>query len=214
MRDAVRLFLDEWELSRLHRREIKKVPRLLKTLPARLNLGCGPNRKDGWVNIDLFDSAADLRLDLREPWPFPDSSISYIYSEHLFEHFDFHNEVPRFLGEALRVLQPDGIFDLAVPDTEPALKAYDNPGAPYWSTAAEEWHPDWCETQLDHINYHFRQYDEFSERDQHKYAWDAKTLERTLQAAGFTSISQRDFNPLLDSEARRVGSLYMMARKP
>jgi predicted SAM-dependent methyltransferase len=207
-RFAFRVFLNEWELSRLHHRQIRKVPQFLRLLPAKLNLGCGPNRKAGWVNIDLFDSGADLQLDLREAWPFPDGSISYIYSEHVFEHFEFHHEVPAFLSQALRVLEPGGVFDVVVPDTETALKAYRNPTDQYWSTSAAGWHPDWCETELDHINYHFYQFGE------HKYSWDAETLTRTLCSAGFVSVAKREFNPLLDSESRRAGSLYMMAKKP
>jgi predicted SAM-dependent methyltransferase len=135
MREAVRLFFDEWELSRLHHRAIRRVPHFLQRPPVKLNLGCGPNAKDGWVNIDLFNDKADLRLDLREPWPFPDNSVSYIYSEHAFEHFEFHLEVPRFLGQAIRVLVPGGIFDVVVPDTEPVLKAYGDQSATYWSTS-------------------------------------------------------------------------------
>jgi predicted SAM-dependent methyltransferase len=208
MRDAVRLFFDEWELSRLHHRDLQKVPRFLQSLPTKLHLGCGRNRKDGWVNIDLFDSGADLRLDLREPWPFPDNSVSYIYSEHVFEHFEFHLEVPALLQQALRVLVPGGVFDVVVPCSEEALKAYGNPDAAYWATSAKAWHPDWCQTELDHINYHFRQDGE------HKYAWDAETLARTLKMSGFNCVSQRAFNSLLDLEARRVGSLYMLAKKP
>ena len=208
MRAAKEQFRAEWRLFRLHRREAKKASQFLHSLPIKLNLGCGPNRKGGWVNIDLFDPKADLRLDLREPWPFPDNSASYIYSEHVFEHFEFHVEVPHFLGEAFRVLKPGGIFDVIVPDTGPALKAYGDPHSAYWSTAAKRWHPDWCETALDHINYHFRQDGE------HQYAWDAESLGRTLRAAGFSDVSRREFDPLRDTEERRVGSLYMLGTKP
>ncbi len=208
MREAFRLFLSEWELSRVHHRELRKLPAVLPPLPVKLNLGCGPNPKTGWVNIDLFDRRADLRLDLREPWPFPDNSVSYIYSEHVFEHFEVHVEVPRFLKEALRVLTPGGVFDVVVPDTEPALKAYGDSEAGYWDAAAKNWHPGWCQTHLDHINYHFRQDGE------HKYAWDAETLTRTLETAGFSSIDERQFDAERDTEARLDGSLYVLARKP
>jgi hypothetical protein len=56
--------------------------------PLRLNLGCGPNAKPGWINIDFFDSRADLRLDVRKRWPFPNGSVSQVYSEHVFEHLE------------------------------------------------------------------------------------------------------------------------------
>ena len=94
----------EWSLYRLHRSELRKVGPLLQRRDKKLNLGCGPNPKLGWINIDLFDAHADLRLDLRETWPFPDASISHVYSEHVFEHFEIHREVAHFLSEAHRVL--------------------------------------------------------------------------------------------------------------
>ncbi len=208
LHQATSQWFDEWTLFRLHHREVEKARQLWRSLPVKLNLGCGPNHKDGWVNVDLFDAHADLQLDLRELWPFPDSSVSYIYSEHVFEHFEFHVEVPHFLGEAFRVLESTGTLDVVVPDTEPPLRAYGNPSATYWSSLAKRWHPEWCETELDHINFHFRQDGE------HKCAWDAETLRRTLKAAGFTNVLQREFNPLMDTEERRIGSLYMTGIKP
>ena len=104
--NAVRNAKKEWRIARLHHSEQKKVGPFLQRTEKKLNLGCGPNPKAGWINIDLFDSHADLRLDLREKWPFADASISHIYSEHVFEHFELQQEVPHFLSESLRVLQP------------------------------------------------------------------------------------------------------------
>jgi len=208
VRNALGQVRREWDLGRVHHRSLKKVSSFLQTPPFKLNLGCGPNPKMGWVNIDLFDSRADLQLDLREPWPFRNGTVSCIYSEHVFEHFDFREEVPHFLAEALRVLERGGVFDVVVPDTETPLQAYGHPQASYWTTLAKRWHPDWCETQLDHINYHFRQDGE------HKYAWDADTLARTLKRAGFQEIRRREFNSEMDSKEREQGSLYMIASKP
>jgi hypothetical protein len=57
---------------------VRKAPRFGRTSPLKLNLGCGSNHKQGWVDIDLFSSSADLRLDLRKRWPFPNGSATHI----------------------------------------------------------------------------------------------------------------------------------------
>lgn len=194
-------------MNRLHQSAVKKARQSFQGPPLKLNLGCGPFGKAGWVNIDLYDESADLRLDLREPWPFPDQSATYIYSEHIFEHFEIYTEVPHILSESLRVLEPGGVFDVGVPDTECPLRGYGVPGDNYWKLAPR-WHPADCETQLDHINYHFRQGSE------HKYAWDEETLGKALLKAGFVDVARRTFDPALDSEHRKDGTLYMRAIKP
>ena len=208
LRSALRGVRDEWQLARRHRRALKRVPPIVSRAGLlKLNLGCGPNPKPGWVNIDLWHPAADLTLDLREPWPFPDQSVTYIYSEHVLEHFEFHREIPHVLGESVRVLCPGGIFDVGVPDSEWPIRSYGNPQDEYWYLASG-WHPAWCDTQLDHINYHFRQDGE------HKYAWDHETLARSLRQSGFTAILRREFDNQLDTESRRTGTLDLRATKP
>ena len=131
-----------------------------------------------------------------------------MYSEHVFEHFEFSSEVPNFLSQSLRVLQPGGLFDVGVPDSEWPLQAYGHPAHEYWRFVESGCHPKWCETQLDHINYHFRQ------NGEHLYAWDEETLSRTLNKSGFTAVQRRDFDPALDTESRKTGTLYMRATKP
>ena len=111
----------------------------------KLNLGCGPNPKPAWINIDLYDSHADLHLDLREKWPFLDDTVTHIYSEHVFEHFEFHEEVGHFLSEAYRILRFGGLFDVGVPDTEWSLRAYGDSKDPFWAFSKTVY-PEWCET--------------------------------------------------------------------
>jgi len=207
LRRAIRDIGTEARMSYRHWVAVRKAPRFLSSAPLKLNLGCGSNRRPGWVNIDLYHPDADLQLDLRRRWPFPDDSAAYIYSEHAFEHFEFSQEVPHVLAESLRVLQHGGVFDVGVPDTEWLIRGYGNPNHEYWRYTAG-WHPASCETQMDHINYHFRQ------GEQHKYAWDEETLARSLQRSGFVSIARRLPDDNLDSEARKVGTLYMRAIKP
>ncbi len=159
------------------------------------------------MNIDLFSPGADLQLDLRKRWPLPDGSAVHICSEHAFEHFEFSEEVPYFLSQSLRVLQDGGVFDVGVPDTEWPLRGYGKPDHEH-CPFAPTWHPEMCETQLDHINYHFRQ------GEQHKYAWDEENLDKIATAVRFRVYTRRPFDPNLDTESRRIGTLYMRVIKP
>lgn len=224
-KNALRQLRNELRTQRLHKASVKKAERFSSSTKHRLNLACGPNRKEGWINIDLTDGV-DLQLDLREILPFRDDSVEVIYSEHFFEHLNYpsfadsnafggvelsgyRSEVLFFLRESYRVLVPGGLFSVGVPDAEQGLIAYANRDEQAFEVARRmHWHPAWCDTHMHQINYLFRQGHE------HKYAYDGETLARILERAGFVEVNRRDFDPALDSESRSIGTLYMKARKP
>ncbi len=56
--------------------------------------------------------------------PFEDSSFTYIYSEHFFEHL-FLDEAVALMGECYRILQPWGVMRTCVPDAD--LRVYEPP---------------------------------------------------------------------------------------
>jgi hypothetical protein len=85
-----------------------------------------------------------------------------------------------------------------------------DPNDGYWCLA-RSLHPQYCETNLDFINYHFRQ-DKL--HGEHKYAWDEETLARSLRRSGFKRVERRAFDPSLDAESRKIGTLYMRTFKP
>jgi predicted SAM-dependent methyltransferase len=197
----------EATIAAAHRRAVRKAAHLQSPTGLRLNCACGPNPKPGWVNIDAFAPRADLHLDLRRPLPFRDHTVSDVYSEHFFEHLEYPSETGLFLAESLRVLLPGGNFRVGVPDTEQILRAYSGGDTDFFKLARELWHPPWCDTPMHSINYHFRQGTE------HKYAYDYETMEKILISAGFVSVRQVEFDPTVDSEQRRLGTLYVEARK-
>lgn len=78
-----------------------------------LNLGCGKNPPDGFVNVDLAPLlGVDVVADLSRSWPFADACTRYMVASHVFEHLE---DPVLFMREAWRVLAPGGHLDVRVP---------------------------------------------------------------------------------------------------
>lgn len=79
----------------------------------KLNLGCGTNKKDGYVNVDAYGDP-DFKHDLNIfPYPWKDNSVDRIEMLHVLEHIP--NWWQAFL-ECARILKPDGTLQINVPD--------------------------------------------------------------------------------------------------
>jgi len=208
LRRAAELAYHEVLIFIHHRMGVWSARKYASAKSLKLNIGCGPNLKQGWINIDIGGTGVDLTLDMREKMPLPDSSAQKIYSEHFFEHLDYPNDAMRFLRECVRVLEPAGTFRVVVPDTEWPLREYVDRTKTGYLEEAAKWHPDWCKTFMEHINYHCRQDGE------HRFAWDFETMKQALDEVGFTSITRGIYLSAMDTESRKVGSLYVDAVKP
>ena len=112
----------------------------------KLNLGCGPGAPvlDEWMNLDgswnawlakhsvvrqflrAFHLLPESLLDM--PWrpdvivhdvirtlPFQDNSLDGIYASHILEHL-YLDEAKQLLQECFRVLRPNGVLRVVVPD--------------------------------------------------------------------------------------------------
>jgi len=84
----------------------------------KLNLGCGRNHRDGYINIDREPGCNPDRLvDLEKfPWPFDDDSAGEILLIHVLEHLGRDTDV--FLGimkEIYRVCAADARVRIDVP---------------------------------------------------------------------------------------------------
>lgn len=74
----------------------------------KLNLGCGRDIRDGWVNVDCVpmpgvDHVVDF--DDKPVLPLPDDSVAYSEGSHVIEHL--HYPLP-FMEELWRVTKPGG----------------------------------------------------------------------------------------------------------
>ncbi|HEX5790623.1 MAG TPA: methyltransferase domain-containing protein [Luteolibacter sp.] len=219
--DAARHFramLDELGVARIHRAGVRRCKQLHRNASGlRINFGSGAATKSGFLNLD-FSPAADIRLDLRRPIPLPDGCAVLVHSEHFVEHLAYPEGVEGFFAECLRILAPGGELSISVPDTDWPMQQYAS-GSGEWIEACREnrWHPQECSTFMEHLDYHFRQrqrgvsYDDFNV---HRFAWDFETMAKKLREAGFVDAAKRPFNPDLDCIHRRVGSLFVSARRP
>lgn len=102
--------------------------RYLQTTDApKLHIGCGPFVMEGWLNVDINCHRPDIRyMDAGKPYPFPDYSFDYIYSEHLFEHLSVEEQTV-MLQECYRILKPGGRMRLAMPNLHFLMELYLHP---------------------------------------------------------------------------------------
>jgi predicted SAM-dependent methyltransferase len=171
----------------------------------KLHLGCGGERKNGWINIDLLGDPVDVAWNLANPLPFDSGSVAAIFHEHLLEHLPL-TAGDHFLRECYRVLRPHGILRVGVPDAGKLIKSYAGD-----QSYLEELHPDRPVALLavQELFYWHR----------HCAMFDVETLSLLLQAAGFPDPHERafgdtDLDRAPDTERRRAETLYMEARKP
>jgi SAM-dependent methyltransferase len=89
-----------------------------------LNLGCGNRFHPDWENVDFISVSPRVRVhDLRKGIPYADETFEVVYHSHVLEHFPKHLALA-FLSECYRVLKPEGVIRVAVPDLEQIARLY------------------------------------------------------------------------------------------
>lgn len=169
-----------------------------------LEMGADKKGSNGWLTVDLTRNC-NIFWDLRRGIPFPNESVSKIYSSHFFEHLTF-KEGQILLDECLRVLIFGGTFSICVPNAKIYIEAYlkseldlnrfGNHKPAYNNT-----------TKIDYLNY-------IAYMDgEHKYMFDEENLLYILKAKGMKNVRLREFDPTLDLEKRHLESIYAIAEK-
>lgn len=105
-------------------------------MKSSLNLGCGPDIRPGWINVDAYyKHPLVTTMDFTQtPWKFKDETFDLVYASHVLEHIPvrFHHTDNRdvfwhILEEIHRVLAPGGILHLRVPYSKDVEAAWSNP---------------------------------------------------------------------------------------
>ena len=81
----------------------------------KLDLGCGKNKKDGFIGVDSRDfEGVDQIVDLTGPWPWEDGSVDEVHCSHFVEHLTAPQRI-HFVNELYRVLKPEGKAQVITP---------------------------------------------------------------------------------------------------
>jgi ubiquinone/menaquinone biosynthesis C-methylase UbiE len=146
---------------------------------ARLYIGCGADKRPGWVCIDANPDLAPDVVALADKLPmFADGSAAAIEACHLFEHLPI-TEARAALREWWRVLAPGGMLMLELPNLQRCFEVIgqekDASGYDLGMVGIFGW-PPMIETE--------------GAWQIHKWGWTPKTLAEELFAAGFTGVAQ------------------------
>lgn len=177
-----------------------------------LNLGSGPRGKNSndWINIDGFnDENVHYLCDFNKRLPFQDETFDGIFCEHVLEHFDFNNG-SMLLKECIRILKPNGIIRIVVPDGEQILKSYVND-----PNRIINYKKPFSKLAMEAVNSWFYQ------RYEHQCIYDTDYLRYQLEICGFSKVEKTEFGSpafdvtdiILDDKVYAFESLYMCAKK-
>jgi predicted SAM-dependent methyltransferase len=83
-------------------------------MPHKLDIGCGPNKRPGYIGIDTRSCpGVDHVIDIeQERLPFPDASVSHVFSSHCLEHL---KDPMQLFREIARVAQDGAEVEIWTP---------------------------------------------------------------------------------------------------
>ena len=173
----------KFELKSLYGRAfLSKYPKLYKQTNL-LNLGCGFNIRQDWVNADFYrnvkfwkkyEERLQWRLDLRYPLKCHDNVWDGIFCEHAMEHL-YPNQVLNLLKEFHRTIKKNSWLRIVVPDLQKYVDYY-NGNLPH--ETFKRW-GNGCEAIRSITQNYF-----------HNSVWDFKLMEKFLLDAGFGEIKK------------------------
>ena len=208
LRSGMQVTLRELSRARIRGRGIRKAAELMTgNREPRLDLGCGPGKRPGFIGVDL-SPYTDIQWDMRWGLPFDDESVFEIRSDHFLEHLELP-VVVEVLQECWRVLVPSGTLDFTLPHIDPYMDAYLRKDFEFLKKKifdVADGREDLYSTCFDRISWLLHR------AGDHKSFFDRESILDKVRVAGFQNVVTRQFDAQRDTE-RRFSSVYVVARK-
>jgi SAM-dependent methyltransferase len=136
-------------------------------------------------------------LNVTKRFPFPDDSTTAVYTSHMLEHL-YPWDAEKCLAECLRILAPQGVLRIAVPDLDQIVSAFEKDSP----------HPF-----LDDVY----AYGHGMAKNSHRWHYNFCSLSRLLTSLGFPTVQRCEYQsgrcPDLESIEHRPESLFVEAIK-
>ena len=153
----------------------------------KLQLGAGGNDATGWLNTDIAPTRDEVYLDATKPYPFPDGSFHYVFSEHMIQAVPWEGGVT-MLKECYRVLAPGGKLRVVTQNlAKLAQLLLENPDADAQRFIAAKLRlSGWPENSVTGAYIFNRQVLDWDI----EFLYDPAMLRKSLELAGFKQITE------------------------
>jgi predicted SAM-dependent methyltransferase len=173
--------------ARMRRQRVGAYAPYSQHAPQCLHIGAEIFAIPGWFNTDLDPRSEGIYfLDATLPFPFPDASFDFVFSEHMIEHIPFADGL-KMLAECRRILQPGGVIRTATPNLRNilALISSSNGNEAYLNWAVEQFKlpKEPFPKAPSVINNFFRAWG-------HQFIYDPGMLQTAMEQAGFGEVVQ------------------------
>lgn len=191
---------------------------------AKLQMGAGLNDLPNWFNTDYFARPTIFFLDVTKPFPFPNNTFEFAYSEHHIEHISYL-DAQKMLSETFRVMKPGGYIKIITPDLYQYLKSYTDKllGSDQIKNHVNEWIYAGFANASTYIPvngyYEAHFVNDIFMNYEHKFIYDQQSLSVLLEKAGFIvkpETNHPEFKSLEthSSDFDKNFNLTLLAQKP